>query len=116
MRTTTLERPALLKALAAHPFLEGVDERLLMLLLAGAESFRFRNGERLAKMGRPANDFFLIQTGQVAVLAAGDDGREVCRIGAGEVLGWSWMVPPYLGSSTARLSDKRPAFASTPIG
>lgn len=95
MSTMVERRPGLLVALASHPFLEGVDERLLTLLLSGAESFRFRNGEALGRIGNAANDFFLIQSGHVSVLAAGDEQREVCRVGPGEVVGWSWMIKPY---------------------
>jgi CRP/FNR family transcriptional regulator, cyclic AMP receptor protein len=96
MSTTTLERrPGLMGALASHPFLKGVDDRLLSMLLSGAQSFRFRNGEYLGKIGNPANDFFLIQKGHVSVLASGDVRQEVCQVGPGEVVGWSWVVPPY---------------------
>jgi len=96
MNTATLERrTGLLGALQSHPFLDGVDDRLLSMLLSGAESFRFHSGEYLGRFGNPAKDFFLIQTGHVSVLASGNVRQEVCRVGPGEVVGWSWVVPPY---------------------
>ena len=106
MSTTTLERrPGLLGALASHPFLEGVDDRLLTLLVSGAEPFRFRRGEYLGQIGNPANDFFLVQSGHVSVLAAGGGQREVCRVEPGEVIGWSWVLPPYRWQFTCQAVD-----------
>jgi CRP/FNR family cyclic AMP-dependent transcriptional regulator len=85
----------LIGALASHPFFEGVDDRLLTLLTSGAQPFRFKTGEYLGKFGDPANDFFLVQRGRVSVLAVGVGQREVYRVKPGEVVGWSWVVPPY---------------------
>ena len=90
-------RPGLLGALASHPFLKGVDDRLLTLLISGANSFQFKNGELLAITGNPANDFLLLQSGQVSIQAVEEGGgrKEIVRVGPGEVVGWSWVVPPY---------------------
>ena len=51
-----------------------------------------------------ANRFYLIETGKV-VLESGEgfgDPVVVETIGAGDLLGWSWMFPPYVWHFTAR--------------
>jgi CRP/FNR family transcriptional regulator, cyclic AMP receptor protein len=104
--TVSDQRPALFGALASHPFLEGVDDRLLTLLISGAQSFQFRRGEYLGQFGDPTNDFFLIQWGHVSVLAAGAAHREIYRVKPGEVVGWSWVVPPYRWQFTCQAVDE----------
>ena len=107
MSATTLERrPVPLKALASHPFFQGVDDRLLTLLTFEAEPFRFRSGEYLGQRGNPADGFFLIERGQVSILAAGSGHRVVYRVKSGEVVGWSWLIAPYRWQFTCQAVDE----------
>ncbi|MFE9657997.1 cyclic nucleotide-binding domain-containing protein [Micromonospora sp. NPDC006431] len=54
-------------------------------------------GHRLFRAGQPAERFWLVRGGEVAldfpVPGRGDVGIET--IGAGGVVGWSWLFPPY---------------------
>jgi CRP-like cAMP-binding protein len=106
MQTTSTNPPSLddpmgiLGAIASHPFLKGIDPRLLTLLISGADPFRFRDGEILARAGSPATSFFLIQSGEVSIET--EDGDEVDRIGPGETVGWSWLVPPHQWKFTCK--------------
>lgn len=83
--------------LAAHPFFKGVDEDDLELIAPLAASERFEDGEYILRENQDANEFYLIQTGQVALeIFAPDRGViNVETIGAGDTLGWSWLIPPY---------------------
>ena len=59
---------------------------------------------RLFREGDPANQFFLIRHGQVA-LEIGVPGQTpivFATIGAGEIVGASWLVPPYRWMFDAR--------------
>jgi CRP-like cAMP-binding protein len=67
----------------------------------------FAAGERIFRAGDPANRFFLILQGKV-VLESKVPEREpvlVDTIGAGDVLGWSWLVEPYLWHFDARAEE-----------
>jgi CRP/FNR family cyclic AMP-dependent transcriptional regulator len=67
-------------------------------LLAGcARNVRVAAGTRLLREGRPADRFYLLRRGRVAVQAVVPGrGRVVIEtLGPGDVLGWSWLVPPY---------------------
>ena len=57
----------------------------------------FAAGERVFDEGGNANCCYLIRSGRI-VLQANRLGAEpdvVQTLGPGEVLGWSWLVPPY---------------------
>jgi CRP-like cAMP-binding protein len=57
--------------------------------------------------GEMANRFYLIESGKV-VLESGEGFGEpviVETIGAGDLVGWSWMFPPYTWHFTARAAE-----------
>lgn len=85
------------RILADHPFARGLNDRHLELLLGCASNVRFEAGQLLFREGEEANQFYLIREGKVAVeLFAAERGLiNILTLGEGEVLGWSWLVPPY---------------------
>jgi CRP/FNR family cyclic AMP-dependent transcriptional regulator len=86
-----------------HPFLEGMDLRHQQIFLTGAKEQLFEPGEDIFREGDPANTLYLIQSGQVALETRGGDGTAVIqKLGAGDVLGWSWLFPPFAWHFHAR--------------
>ncbi len=83
--------------LAKHPFFEELDARYLQLMVGCASNVRFDAGEFIFKEGSDADQFYLIREGKVAVdLPAGRHAPVTIEaLTAGDVLGWSWLVPPY---------------------
>jgi len=68
------------------------------ILASCAMRAHFDRGETVFRAGDPANRFYLILNGKVALESQGK-GRSMVAIqtiGAGEVLGWSWLFPPYI--------------------
>ncbi len=106
--TETLER-----ILAEHPFARDLDKRYLELLVGCAANVRFEAGEFLFREGNEANLFYLVRKGVVAVeVYAGAAGQiNVTTIGEGEVLGWSWLFPPYRWKFDARAMESTRAIA-----
>jgi CRP/FNR family cyclic AMP-dependent transcriptional regulator len=84
-------------AIAQHPFLEGLSAKHLKILAEVAMFKEFPEGQLIFSEGDPANRFYLIQKGRVAVESHGRDANTapIQTIGAGDVLGWSWLFPPY---------------------
>ena len=82
--------------LRPHPFLTGMCESHLRLLANNARQVHFPAGSRVFHEGDHAENFYLILRGKV-VLQAHSAGHSVPiqTIGSGEVLGWSWLFPPY---------------------
>jgi CRP/FNR family transcriptional regulator, cyclic AMP receptor protein len=93
-------------ALTTHPFLHGMSCDQLSVLAEAARDVTFPARDRLFEDGGSANRFWLIQSGHVALdLHIPGDGPVVIEtIGMGELLGWSWLFPPYkwaFGAMTA---------------
>ncbi|MEW6127236.1 MAG: cyclic nucleotide-binding domain-containing protein [Acidobacteriota bacterium] len=83
--------------LAAHPFFKNLEESFLKLITGCASNVRFEAGEFIGREGANADHFYLIRHGQVSLqVASPSRGAMVVQtIGEGEILGWSWLVPPY---------------------
>lgn len=82
---------------AAAPALAGLDPRLLDLIAGCGRTARFAAGELLFRAGEPADDFFLIRHGAIA-LELPVPQREPVTIETlhdGELLGWSWLFEPH---------------------
>jgi CRP/FNR family cyclic AMP-dependent transcriptional regulator len=84
-------------ALAAHPFLRGMFPDQLDALAEAARDVKFPARHRLFEDGGSANRFWLIQSGHVLLdLHVPGEGPVVIEtIGMGQLLGWSWLFPPY---------------------
>lgn len=89
---------------ALHPFLAGMNRKDLALLTDCAMIVRFAPGQIIFREGENANRFYLIESGRVAVESAGAPVGtvEIEIVRAGELLGWSWMFPPYAWQFSAR--------------
>lgn len=83
--------------LAQHLFFKDLVPRYLQLAVCCATNVRFKAGELLFHEGEDANQFYLIRHGRVAlqVFVPQRGPITIETIEAGEVLGWSWLFPPY---------------------
>jgi CRP-like cAMP-binding protein len=92
------------QTLAQHPFLAGLDRRYLRELASLASGKSFKALEMIFHEGNSANTFYLICKGKVALETAllGCDAIPIQTLGPGEVLGWSWLLPPYEYHYSAR--------------
>ena len=90
--------------LAAHPFFQGLDPRLMQLITACAVNVRFNPEHYLFHEGEEATHFFLVRAGRVALETTAASQRPIIieTIESGEVLGWSWLFPPYRWHFSAR--------------
>jgi CRP-like cAMP-binding protein len=84
-------------ALAAHPFLHGMSRDHLAKLAEVGSDVTFPAGHRLFEDGGTASRFWLIQSGCVVldVHVPGRGRERIDTIGLGELVGWSWMYPPF---------------------
>ncbi len=80
-----------------HEFFRGLEASYLDLLVGCATNVRFDEGAFLFREGEPAGRFFLIRHGRVALeIAAPGRGRIVVQtVGAGDVVGFSWLFEPH---------------------
>ena len=104
----TLER-----VLSAHPFFQHLEPHHLELLVGCAANVRFDAGQFLFRTGEEANQFFLIRQGTVALEIAtpGRPPLTLQTLAEGEILGWSWLIPPYYWMFDARAVEPTRAVA-----
>jgi CRP/FNR family cyclic AMP-dependent transcriptional regulator len=87
--------------LAAQPFLKGLSAQQIELLADNAMPAEFKTGELIFKESSPANRFYILLSGEVTLESpcpkCDDEHGTVLieTVGAGSVLGWSWLFPPY---------------------
>ncbi|MGO9595123.1 MAG: cyclic nucleotide-binding domain-containing protein [Steroidobacteraceae bacterium] len=90
--------------LTEHPFFAGFSAEHSQLVAGCARNHRFNAGEYLFREGGPANEFFLIRHGRVAleIVSPGQTPIVFETLGEGQIVGASWLVPPYRWMSDAR--------------
>jgi len=89
---------------ADTPVFRGIDPERLAVVVACGSTTGFEAGEQLFREGEPADRFYLLRTGSVALElhAPGRGSLTIETIEAGDVVGWSWLFPPYRWHFDAR--------------
>ncbi len=90
--------------IAEQPFVDGLADEHITLLAACASLCGYRAGTRILAEHDHAGFFMLLRSGRVALESQlPGRGRETfLTLGAGDVLGWSWLVLPYRWHYDAR--------------
>jgi len=86
------------------PVFRGLEQDQLDLVAGCASNVTFDAGERLFGEGDPADTFYLVRHGIVAVDTYVPNRGQLTieTAGPGEIVGWSWLVPPYRWHFTGR--------------
>ena len=90
--------------LESQPFLKGMSTRHLELLVEDSLPAEFHAGDHILHEGGAANRFYLILEGRVEVESSAQDSEPVSiqTLGPGDMLGCSWLFPPYSWRFDAR--------------
>ena len=69
----------------------------LVLVSRAAREVRYAKGQRLFSAGRDADACWIIHRGRIALdtFVPGRGPVVIQTVGPGELVGWSWLVPPY---------------------
>ena len=83
--------------LGEQAFLKGLAPAHLMAIAECAHPVTFASGEYVFHEGDPANHFYIITYGQVSLelYVPGRGSHVIQTVEKDEVLGWSWLFPPY---------------------
>jgi len=89
----TLER-----IIAGHPFFTDLETSYTELIVGCASNVRFKAGDYIFKEGNEAHEFYLIREGKVAVEILAPQRKPIVveTLDEGDILGWSWLLPPYV--------------------
>ena len=90
--------------LGEHPFFESLDSETIALIAACGSHAVYKPDEQLATESASADEFFVIKKGRVALeIHSTERGtRQLETLDSGDILGWSWLVPPYRWPHEAR--------------
>jgi CRP-like cAMP-binding protein len=92
------------RILREQKLFDGLSADATALLAGCARNHRFEAGQLLFREGEPANEFFLVRHGRVAldIAAPGRQPIVLATLGEGDIVGASWLVPPYRWTFEAR--------------
>lgn len=95
------------QVIASHPFFSGLDAARIGLIAAGARQVELPPGETIFHQGEAADRFYLVRTGRVAldIHTPRRGGHTIQTIEDGEILGWSWLIPPFRWRFDARVVE-----------
>jgi CRP/FNR family cyclic AMP-dependent transcriptional regulator len=85
------------RILAEHPFMKGLETKYIELLVGCASNVRFDPEAFVFREGEEANQFFLIRQGRIALAIHSETHGPIIiqTLEKGDILGWSWLAPPY---------------------
>ena len=84
--------------LSKHFLFEGLPQKQLELIVGCASNVKFDTKDFIFREGQEADRFYIIREGRVAlesVLAPDREPLTIQILDEDDVLGWSWLFPPY---------------------
>jgi len=93
--------------LSGHAFFSKMDSSYLKFLSDSVTELRIKKGDVLFKHGNRADKFYLLRNGQISIQVPALMGPtlEIQTLGEDQILGWSWLIPPYMWSFQARAME-----------
>lgn len=92
---------------ADQKFLAGMKSEFIQFLADHARRRDLQRDEVLFRYDAEAQHFQLVVSGRIAIEVAAIEGPplELQELGAGAILGWSWLIPPYRWHFQARAKE-----------
>jgi CRP-like cAMP-binding protein len=92
---------------AESPVFHGLEKGHLELIVGCAQNTGFEAGQYLFREGDQADTFYLVRHGRVMLetFVPGRGALTVETVDDGDVVGWSWLFPPYRWHFDARALD-----------
>jgi CRP/FNR family transcriptional regulator, cyclic AMP receptor protein len=99
--------------IAEHPFFADLEAQYTELLVGCASNVRFKAGEYIFREGGEANHFYLIREGKVALEIFAPQRKPIVvdTLDGADILGWSWLLPPYVWKFHAHALETTRAIA-----
>jgi CRP/FNR family cyclic AMP-dependent transcriptional regulator len=96
-----------------HPFFVDMPAQHMETVVGCVSNVRFEAGNCIFREGEEANHFYLIREGKVALRIHSErrGPLTILTLCEGEILGWSWLFPPYRWKFSARAMEGPRAFA-----
>ena len=94
--------------LSTHAFFSGLNDNFMKFLSNSATELKIKKGDVLFQQGEGADKFYLLRNGQISVQVPALMGPtlEIQTLGEDQMLGWSWLIPPYRWNFQARAAEE----------
>ena len=104
---------ALKEILFNHPDFKDLNPEYINRLCECAREESFAANSFIFKTGEPAEDFYIIESGEVAVeiYSPPKGPLTILTLGMNDILGWSWLYPPYTWHFEARANSDVKTYA-----
>lgn len=108
-----MEVKGLERIVREHPFFANLEAGFCTLVCGCARNVRFDAGQYLCHEGEAADQLYLLRHGHVAleVTAPGRGAVTFQTLGAGDIVGVSWLIPPYRWTYDAKALELTRAIA-----
>ena len=92
------------RLLREHTFFDGLGDVYSELVAGCAANVVVGAGKYVYREGEPANHFYIVRHGRVALEVHVPHGQPIVvdTLTVDELLGWSWLLPPYRNHFDAR--------------
>lgn len=94
--------------LSEHPFFKGVPDDQIELIAGCGKNVHFKKDETIFKEGDEATYFYIVRSGKVALEIDGAHrGNLIIQtVEEGEIMGWSWLIPPHKWTFTGKTLEE----------
>lgn len=101
------------QSLADHPFAQDLEPNIISMVAACGKQVDFSADDYIFREGESADQFYLIQQGAVALemFSPGHGIFTFVTLKDGQLLGVSWLAPPYRWAFDARAIEPTQAIA-----
>jgi CRP-like cAMP-binding protein len=91
-----------------NPVFKSLNPEHIKLIVGCAANAIYNTDTYVFKEGDISNTFYIIRKGRIMIETYSESGEAIGiqTISDGEVLGWSWMVPPYKWRFNARAVEQ----------
>lgn len=92
-----MEKQNLSRLLEEHPFFQGFKPEYLEFMAGCGSNLRFERGDLIVHDGDPADQTLFIRRGraEMEIHVPGRGIQTLQTLEDGEMIGWSWLFPPY---------------------
>jgi CRP-like cAMP-binding protein len=104
MEKRQMSKQSIVDYLSTHAFFSNMDSDYVKFLSSSVTELQMKEGEVLFQYGKRADKFYLLRKGQVSIQVPALMGPtlDIQTISDDQILGWSWLMPPYRWSFQAR--------------
>ncbi len=98
--------------LSSHEFFSGFNDDILKFLCECSSMHEIKKGQILFRQGENADKFYVLRNGCISIQMPAIMGPnlEIQALGKNQILGWSWLIPPFKWSFQAMAEEDSELF------